>query len=77
MHVSVNDSRHDDGIADIGDIFCITDVIVRRDTIDAAIGDMNGRGTHSIWRDHTPAANDFQAVSAQNLRKRFIDTRRR
>jgi hypothetical protein len=76
MNVSIDQSRHHDGIAGIVDYFPAS-VVEGRNARDPAINYMNGRGANSVWRDYTPAADDFQLVSAQNRRRRFCETRRR
>ena len=77
MDVRIDDSRHDDGIARIVNVRGISRVLVRGNSTDAAIGQVNGGGARSFRRDDTPPANDCQAVSAQKRRRRFIDTRLR
>jgi hypothetical protein len=73
MHVGIDDAGHDEALPGI--VFG-RDVIAR-DALDAPVPDVNRRGASSLGRDDTPAADDCQAVSAQNRLRRFIDTRRR
>ena len=73
MNVRINDARHHDTLA------CVVIGLgfIGRNTVDASRYYMNGRGANSLGRDHTPAADYRQAVSAQKRRRRFIDTCRR
>ena len=73
VYVRVDDSRHHDAVSCI----VVGLDIIGRNSLDAFLSDVNGRDSRSLGRDHTPAANYSQAVSAQNRRRRFIDTRRR
>ena len=77
MHVRVDDAGNDERVARVMTARDRWHVIECGDALDAAACDVNGCGPFSLWRDDTPAANDCQAVSAQNLRRRFTETRKR
>ena len=67
------------GVDDAGHNYALTRIevgihIPGCNPVDASPYYMYGRGTNSLGRDYTPAANYRQAVSAQKRRRRFIDT---